>query len=253
MPNWCQNELCITGPKALIEELEATKLELQKLFPCPQELKDTVSPAQYNAPEKYKTNIEKYGSGDWYDWQVKNWGTKWDIGPVDNMWSELHDTEDSFLQASFDSAWGPPVEAFKKLFFKYKDRGIKIQLDYFEGGCAFVGRLEANLQDDVIDVYYDFESSSDLEDALDEMPDHFAENEVAYLKEQEAEIAKENKKIKKTKEIKTSKKSNKKSGNKSIKKVTKKKTIKKPIKKSASTKKVSKVKKSASTKRSNKK
>ena len=52
----------------------------------------------------YNELMEKYGCLSWYDWNVKNWGTKWEI--------TLEKSEISFdeynLQFWCDSAWCPP-------------------------------------------------------------------------------------------------------------------------------------------------
>ena len=242
MPNWCLNEVYITGPVEIIKEIVESKLELQKLFPCPEALKNTSAPAIFNDKEKYEVNMEKYGSGDWYDWQVKHWGTKWDIGPLDDLNFDL-DGDKAYINATFDSAWSPPVAAFKKLFEKYKDKNISITLDYFEPGCAFIGRATGNSKDGFYDDYYDYHNSKDLEEILSNLEDHnLGENEIDYLKEREAEeaaqeIQEESKSQEEVKTLvkKSTKKATKKVTKKPAKKVTKKpakKVTKKPAKKS---------------------
>ena len=234
MPNWCLNELSITGPVEVIKEIIESKLELQKLFPCPEDLKNTSAPAKFNDKEKYEVNMEKYGSGDWYDWQVKNWGTKWDIGPLDGLDFDL-DGDKAYVNATFDSAWSPPVAAFEELFEKYKDKNISIVLDYFEPGCAFIGRATGNSKDGFYDDYYDYHNSKELEEILSNLEDHnLGEGELDYLKEREAEEAEENKKeMKETTKIAPVKKQTKK---KAVKKVaSKKNAVKKTVKKAAKT------------------
>ena len=49
-------------------------------------------------------------SNHWYDWNVRNWGTKWDAGDVS---SERH--ADDHLTYNFSTAWSPPVEAITTL------------------------------------------------------------------------------------------------------------------------------------------
>ena len=235
MPNWCLNEVNITGPVEIIKELVESKLELQKLFPCPEDLKNTAAPAIYNDKKKYKSNIKKYGSGDWYDWQIKNWGTKWDIGPIDGLDFNL-DGDKAYLNATFDSAWSPPVAAFEKLFEKYKNKNISITLDYFEPGCAFIGRATGNSKDGFYDDYYDYHNSKDLEKILINLEDHnLGEGEIDYLKEREAEEAEDAAAAaaKKAEENKVE------TVSAPVKKI-KKKSVKKPVKKTTKTKKTAK-------------
>ena len=187
MPNWCNNSATITGPIDILKELEDVQLSFQEIFPCPQELLDTTAPAVYNDKDKAKINEEKFGHSDWYSWQVGNWGTKWDLS-LQSL--ELEDNGDGTgcLHAGFDTAWSPPVEFMKKLYDKYKGRGLDIRMEYFEPGCSFIGKVTANDEDDFFDEYYDYSGSEDLQSCIDELDGHdLAEHELEYLKEREEE------------------------------------------------------------------
>jgi len=63
----------------------------------------------------YNELWEKYGCLSWYDWNVKNWGTKWEI--------TLEKSEISFdeynLQFWCDSAWCPPEGLLQHIADKY--------------------------------------------------------------------------------------------------------------------------------------
>ncbi len=186
MPNWCMNDLIITAPTSVIKEIVESQLSLQKLFPCPQELLETTAPAPSDKADLYEA---KYGHSDWYSWQVSNWGTKWDIGPVD-MSFDSHTTNNEngthTLSVGFDSAWSPPVEAMKKLYERYKDQNIKIRLEYFEGGCAFLGVAQTT-DDGFFDECYDYENADDLQSWVDELEHNLASCEADYLREREEE------------------------------------------------------------------
>lgn len=183
MPNWCMNDLTITAPKNVIQEIAESQLSLQKLFPCPQELLDTTAPAPKDKTGSFQ---EKYGHADWYSWQIANWGTKWDIGPL----HEIHETDNydgtATITVGFDSAWSPPVDAMKKLYEKYKDQNIEIRLEYFEGGCAFLGVAQTT-DDGFFDECYDYENADDLQSWVDELEHNLASCEVDYLREREEE------------------------------------------------------------------
>lgn len=258
MPNWCMNDLTITAPTSVIKEIVDSQLSLQKLFPCPQELLDTTAPAKSNAPEKYSSNIEKYGHGDWYSWQVSNWGTKWDIGPIelsmDLNTSDNHDGTHT-LTAGFDSAWGPPAEAMRKLHEKYKDQNIEIRLEYFESGCCFLGVAHTS-EGYFFDESADYTDADDLQSWVDELDHNLASYEVDYLREREEEErqykieqeAKDNL-------INTSKKVEKKSSKTSIKKssIKNKKAVKKPAKNKPTKKPTKKLVKKTKAKKKSKK
>lgn len=252
MPNWCMNQLILTGPKDVIFEIAESKLSLDKLFPCPQELKDTTAPAVYNDKERAVANKEKFGFSDWYDWQISNWGTKWDIGPLEEIDPDQVGDNLYEINVGFDSAWSPPVEAMSKLYDKYGSRGLNIWMEYFEPGCAFLGTVTTT-GGQFIDEYREFSTADELEEAVKELEHGLAESEVEYLREREEEehqfqiekAAKANAAPAKTKAAKpTAKKAAKKPVKKVAKKPVKKSTAKatkkpakKPVKAKTSTKK----------------
>ena len=172
MPNWCNNTVQIRhADPFMIERVRKAFNDgglLQEFIPCPQDLLDTVAgfpgEDQREAHEaRIASNLEKYGHKDWYDWQVANWGTKWDIG-ADGQ--PALDQDDGSLVLNFDSAWSPPVNAYEKLM----DLGFEIKAYYFEPGMAFAG-----IWDNGDDDYYEYggmdstEIEANLPDELDEM------------------------------------------------------------------------------------
>jgi hypothetical protein len=50
---------------------------------------------------------------DWYNWNVRNWGTKWELSDVSL------DRTDRELTYYIESAWSPPVEAINNLAKQY--------------------------------------------------------------------------------------------------------------------------------------
>jgi hypothetical protein len=53
--------------------------------------------------EQYKRNLDQFGVKSWYDWNCRNWGTKWD--------ADFHGFEQPnarTLKYWFDTAWSPP-------------------------------------------------------------------------------------------------------------------------------------------------
>jgi hypothetical protein len=188
MPNWCNNvvELAHEDPAMLERAKDALNRGefLQEFIPVPEELK-IVAGSLGDTEENNKLmeatarNIEKYGYGNWYDYCVAEWGTKWDVGG-DGMTAEI---EDGRISTSFDSAWAPPIAAYEKLV----ELGFEVRAYYYEGGMCFAGIWE-----DGYDDYYDLsnmdsnEVKETLPEALDEM---FCISE--YMAEWEAENAEE--------------------------------------------------------------
>jgi len=61
--------------------------------------------------EMSKKYIEKFGFDNWYNWQLHNWGTKW------NAYDQIHSEGDNVI--TFDTAWSTPYDAIRKLSLKY--------------------------------------------------------------------------------------------------------------------------------------
>jgi hypothetical protein len=191
MPNWCNNDITLKHKDpAMIDRAQKALADgrlLQEFFPCPQDLIDTVSGfpgedkrAAHDA--QMARNIELYGYKDWYDWNVANWGTKWDVGGDDGLTQRL---DPNTLQASFDSAWAPPCNAYEKL----AALGFEIKAYYNEPGMCFCGVWEGN-EDDFFDDYYEYsgETSETVREVIGaELDDYYSISETMAEYESENE------------------------------------------------------------------
>lgn len=155
MPNWCSNTVEVIGSSDELEKfIKAITIpedevkegyegftgrelyDFTRVFPCPQELKDT--DASYGIPKspeheaQMKSNIEKYGHEDWYEWQCANWGTKWSPSDIRAFMQTPN-----YIAFSCQSAWSPPsglIARMSKLFPR-----LGFVMSYNEGGMCFLG------------------------------------------------------------------------------------------------------------------
>jgi len=150
MPNWCYNNLQISGNKEVIEKIrnwhkqpdKKTDVGLFGLFyPLPKELENTTFPVS----ESNNTLIEKYGADNWYKWNLANWGVKWDASEI-----ELLDETATDLSLRFETPWGPPIEFYEKLKNDFPD--INIFSSYTEEGISFAGVYNSSTGDVSIDI-----------------------------------------------------------------------------------------------------
>lgn len=152
MPNWCNNNLILKheDPKMIARAHDALERGefLQEFIPVPQELRDTTAGSfgdekkQADLEAQTKANVKKYGYGNWYDFCVGEWGTKWDVG--EQGCSDVHD-DGTMLHAHFDSAWSPPCDAYQKL----EELGFEIEAMFYEPGMAFAGTYSEGCCDDI--------------------------------------------------------------------------------------------------------
>lgn len=140
MPNWCNNNIEITGPKHKLDKLLIGVKDgqfLNALYPMPKELEDTESSSD---KEKMSKQPVVDGHNNWYDWRVNNWSTKWDVDPYDDSIKVEGDGDNARLVFGFDSAWSPPIGACAKYLEDNDD--VSIRLVYYEPGCDFMGVWE---------------------------------------------------------------------------------------------------------------
>jgi len=157
MPNWVSNYTVIKGEDKIIDEI-AEKFEesgFEAWFPTPEELLDRESPNDKD-PEEMK---KKYGAPDWYEWNNKNWGTKWNATDRHVL---CQDTKENTL--SYNTAWAPPIEFWVKLSQQYPD--IEIYMEFIDENYCFVG--DAVIKDGVILELNEYENINDQIDWLTE-------------------------------------------------------------------------------------
>ena len=210
MPNWCDNQITITGPNSVIDKIEKIVKEeentdlsskekgetpglLQFMAPMPEELMETeAGPIAKTKKEKLARQTRKleFGAENWYDWRVNNWGTKWELCEfygVDRQYLTEQSEGESTISFAFSSAWSPPIGAYEKFLENNSDCSIRAY--YYEGGCDFMGLWE----DGVDDCYApsDYKSTDDFwQDGIGSTLDdvfNITESMAEYEAEQEQE------------------------------------------------------------------
>lgn len=151
MPNWCTNDLTLRHKDpAVIERAVKAYQEgrlLQEFLPCPENL---------------------YEDGSWYDWCIRNWGTKWDVGGA----NEFADQPDAnTLELKFDSAWSPPIEAYRAL----EEQGFEVEAYYNEPGMAFCGTYDAEYGENTIE--YSGWTAAQIREEIPELDERFCISE----------------------------------------------------------------------------
>ena len=147
MPNWVFNTLTIQGPR---KQLDYIKYELNKPFTRESEnwnmetqqmetkeysysnpifsFWNIISPTDlvaYNKQPDHKSGesfADMFKGDDWYSWNVRNWGTKWDVSvgddekyPDTELIEDMNNGEDQWLVYKFNTAWSPPHPVVAKL------------------------------------------------------------------------------------------------------------------------------------------
>jgi len=161
MPNHTTNIMTIVGMKKIRPLLrpylsrnkeDGLFLDFNKIIPMPKLILQTLkfgdikqimkkkTASQLKKEEEDKCKLEKLcakecGATGWYDWSIKNWGTKW------NSYSNRFCTKDTDPQNGdemlfFNTAWSPPEPVIRELS---KKLGKIIRLSFSDEGGGFFG------------------------------------------------------------------------------------------------------------------
>jgi hypothetical protein len=161
MPNWVFNTLTIQGPKEQVDsikdrlnkpykkmhdnwnmqtrEMEVTETTYSNpVFAFHNVVNHTdqnISDEEYlKQPPHTKSSLDNMSewhkeieeiskvSNDWYNWNIRNWGTKWDVAVHDGdeypetvLHEHKSEGEDQWLVYGFNTAWSPPMPVIEKL------------------------------------------------------------------------------------------------------------------------------------------
>jgi hypothetical protein len=183
MPNWCFNYLTIEGNESDIAKVKAqlnkpfTKVHDQwNMETGKMELTETtysnpvfafhniynhldhgVSDEDYIAQPPRDMPIAeqmKFETNDWYSFNTREWGTKWDVGVRDGEdypETELNVEDDwsTSLTYKFNTAWAPPTPAIEKLSAQYPE--LEFTLSFEEetgwgGETLFVNGVASEIE-----------------------------------------------------------------------------------------------------------
>ena len=173
MPNWVFNGLTIEGKPESITKLaeqmntpftrvhdtwniKTGQMEKQlttysnPVFAFWNIIKPTDIEAYENQPN-YKPNASiedmmKHDGDDWYNWNLRNWGVKWDVAVSNNdespetyMEGPVQNGENLVVYYNFNTAWGLAMPALTNLSSQYPD--LLLTLSY-EEETGWGGELE---------------------------------------------------------------------------------------------------------------
>lgn len=178
MPNHISTILTVSGTPRRVETFMdkaktteedgcITPFSFNAFWPCPPELHDVNHPVSIISNAEYKKQqaekekeknsksvfwtgksiteqiqaqyIKKYGYDNWYDWQIANWGTKWDCYDH-GEWNVKHDPMDEYsvvAELFYMTAWSPATEALKHISSQFPD--LTFKHEFADEGGGFIG------------------------------------------------------------------------------------------------------------------
>tara|TARA_R110001592_G_scaffold151176_9_gene377472 strand:- start:5880 stop:6461 length:582 start_codon:yes stop_codon:yes gene_type:complete len=156
MPNWCHTDIIIRGTAKdikwvsdLIQKHNDRKEDsmgfFETIIPSPNWDKTPNEDGELPVPDPARdadgnitfmfSKFPATGRNDdrWYDWNINNWGTKWEVSEI-----EVTDSSDTELYVYFDTAWSPVIPIFDKLV----ERGLDVEAEFKDEGWNFAGKYD---------------------------------------------------------------------------------------------------------------
>ena len=170
MPNWCYNNLHVTGPEEDIKLFKAAACAPEQtynlyreengkwaahddirvkaisqslpepgpvsvfsfhgLVPVPEDYRRF--PYDCNRAREIGEVVGETRTQGGYSWEIENWGCKWGAAEPD-----LGVDEPEHLEYSFDTAWAPPLQFLETVSSKWSN--LSFEIDYSEPGMGFAG------------------------------------------------------------------------------------------------------------------
>jgi Ferredoxin-like domain in Api92-like protein len=150
MPNWVYNGLTIEGPAESVNKLvNQVNQPFVDHVSALGDLEFNLEEVKYSNPvfsfrniiaptdlEAYKEQPREYANGEvvkenpdsWYNWNIRNWGVKWDVAVSDNnslpstyMEGPTENGDNLVVYYNFETPWGVADEALLKLSSQYPD------------------------------------------------------------------------------------------------------------------------------------
>ena len=149
MPNWCYNRVSIYSENidqvTELFDIFNNPEPFNALIPSPKWSETPNEDGELPVLEEHKDSdgkvlftthkFPKSGKTDdrWYDWQIQNWGTKWE--PTDISVEQC----DEELELTFNTAWSPPEDICRAIRNKYPD--VTVSWFFDEPGMEVAGYL----------------------------------------------------------------------------------------------------------------
>ena len=143
MPNWVYNGLTIEGNPEQVDKLvEQMNQPFVDYIEAHGELSYNIKQTKYVNPifsfrniisptdlEAYKAQPDFKAEGeqnDWYSWNIRNWGVKWDVAVAEDssytttyIEGPVANGDNKVVYYNFETAWSHPIAALEKLSGQY--------------------------------------------------------------------------------------------------------------------------------------
>lgn len=132
MPNWFNFEMQVSGSKKEVLEFvenvkgskkfdtEGREFDFNHFIPQPENI------FRENLSTDKQKELAEEGIPDWYNWNIDNWGTKWNVA-IDDMDVCVYNDGSADVFYVMRTAWAFPVPVIEQMIRDYSHLGFSIQ------------------------------------------------------------------------------------------------------------------------------
>ena len=147
MPNWCYNNLVVKGKEEDLDKFKTkykgtftnkkgTWLDFNKIISNQNDKNKWKPKWKKLTPKEQKEWSDDFNhywfNKSGYNWQIKNWGTKWNAYTSEPAHTDI-------LKYGFDTAWSPCIPIIYKLI--KTNPKLEFELQFEEWGMCFMGEI----------------------------------------------------------------------------------------------------------------
>lgn len=128
----------------------------------------------YRKPTSFedKERLTKQGIPNWYDWNIDNWGTKWNA-----CYTKLNKLSDTECIIYFDTAWSFPSPVIAVMYDKYAN--LEFNIIVTEESLAFAFEMDADGNVDDLEYTYFSDGKGEVFWNADKQQWEFADDSVS--------------------------------------------------------------------------
>ena len=145
MPNWVFNSLMIEAEPQVLAQIRAqvsapyesqhldwrTNERVKEMVEQPFSFWNIIKPTDLDAYHDDPVTHDQSGRDHWYNWNLRNWGVKWEARAAYEKDDFTEGDSDTFY--NFDTAWGIPNDAMLELSRQYPTATFELEFEE-EGG-----------------------------------------------------------------------------------------------------------------------
>ena len=163
MPNWVFNSLLIEAEPQVISKIKA---QVSAPYECEHLDWQTNQPVKQMCEQPFSfwniikpTNLDAYHDkpgvkqeldkpDHWYNWNIRNWGVKWEAKEVYE-----NESDESMLSYNFDTPWGVAEPAMLELSRQYPTAKLSLEFEEEQGWGGEI--VFTNGESELIEEYND--------------------------------------------------------------------------------------------------